>query len=325
MEVTFRDFDKSQNDYEMMAQIYSAVSPHNPQTASDLKFEDDNFNPEYEWQRFMILVNDTVVGYTGFEDPYWSHEPGKFWLNCNVLPEFQGKGIGTLCFDFIMEQLKSKSPTKFVAVTREDRKSAIHFLEKRGFKQTMRFPTSELELASFDSSPFVGLVSKLEGEGLQFLSLPQLREQVPDWKPKLHELRWEILADVPSPDPLTKDTIERWEKEVLHNPRLFAEAWIIAVDGEDLVGYSNLWKLPAKPEKLDTGLTGVVRSHRRRGICTAMKVKAFSSAKKIGATLIETENEENNPMYQINMTLGFKPQPAWLDFQKHIGNSKEND
>ena len=318
MNISFRRFDKSQRDYEIMANIFSEVSPHNPQTPGDLKFEDDNFNPKYEWHRFMIEHDGEVIGYTDYEEPYWSYEPGKYWIDCKVRPKYQSNGIGAQSFEFIMNQLESKNPTKLVAITREDRESAMHFLKQRGFEQTMRFPTSELELEGFDPTPFDSLIAKLESEGIQFLTFPDLKEHDANWKPKLHELRWEILADVPSPDPLTKDTIERWEQEVLQNPRLLPEGWIIAVDGDDFVGYSNLWKLPAKPEKLDTGLTGVVRSHRRRGICTAMKVKAFSSARAAGATLIETENEENNPMYQINMTLGFKPQPAWLDFQKHI-------
>jgi hypothetical protein len=34
--------------------------------------------------------------------------------------------------------------------------------------------------------------------------------------------------------------------------------------------------------------------------------------------LIETYNEENNPMYALNLALGFKPQPAWLEFEKRL-------
>jgi hypothetical protein len=34
--------------------------------------------------------------------------------------------------------------------------------------------------------------------------------------------------------------------------------------------------------------------------------------------IIETDNEENNPMYQLNLQLGFAPQPAELDFHKDM-------
>jgi hypothetical protein len=39
-------------------------------------------------------------------------------------------------------------------------------------------------------------------------------------------------------------------------------------------------------------------------------------AQEIGAKFIETNNEEHNPMYQLNLQLGFQPQPADLDMEK---------
>ncbi|MEA3408886.1 MAG: hypothetical protein U9Q95_00905, partial [Candidatus Eisenbacteria bacterium] len=65
-----------------------------------------------------------------------------------------------------------------------------------------------------------------------------------------------------------------------------------------------------------TGLTGVVRSHRRKGIATALKVHGFSRAKEHGARWIETDNEEKNPMFELNLRLGFKPTPAWTEYRR---------
>ena len=69
---------------------------------------------------------------------------------------------------------------------------------------------------------------------------------------------------------------------------------------------------------LYTGLTGVLRSHRRRGVATALKVTALSFAKKRSVKFVKTDNEENNPMYDLNMQLGFKPQPAYVDYEKPL-------
>jgi hypothetical protein len=41
-------------------------------------------------------------------------------------------------------------------------------------------------------------------------------------------------------------------------------------------------------------------------------------AQEIGAKFIETNNEEHNPMYQLNLQLGFQPQSADLDMEKVV-------
>ncbi len=69
---------------------------------------------------------------------------------------------------------------------------------------------------------------------------------------------------------------------------------------------------------LHTGMTGVLRSHRRQGLATALKVHAIQFAKAYGAKAINTSNEEHNPMFQLNLALGFAPAPAWLDFEKQM-------
>ena len=67
-----------------------------------------------------------------------------------------------------------------------------------------------------------------------------------------------------------------------------------------------------------TGGLGVLKKFRRRGIATAIKIKAIEVLLKKGVTEVRTDNEENNPMYKINVALGFKPVPFSLDYSKEI-------
>ena len=69
---------------------------------------------------------------------------------------------------------------------------------------------------------------------------------------------------------------------------------------------------------MQTNLTGVLRSHRRRGIATTLKLHAMAFAHQYGARVIVTDNEESNPMYDLNMKLGFKPGPALVENQKQL-------
>ena len=130
-------------------------------------------------------------------------------------------------------------------------------------------------------------------------------------------------------DPPTKEPLDEWTKG-FKGPNFLAEGWFVAVDPNidtsnynnldsgDYVGITMLGLDLALPEKMHTWLTGVVRTHRRKGIATALKDKAIELAKSRGAKRIDTGNEENNPMYDLNMQLGFKPKPAWVNYQKNL-------
>ena len=109
----------------------------------------------------------------------------------------------------------------------------------------------------------------------------------------------------------TEMPFEAFERR-LEIPGLRSEAAFVAVDGDLVVGCTELVVPPGDPDALRVGYTGVLRSHRRRGIAMALKLRAVQYARSVGANSIQTDNAESNPMYQINLRLGFVPQPAWL-------------
>jgi 2-phospho-L-lactate guanylyltransferase (CobY/MobA/RfbA family) len=119
------------------------------------------------------------------------------------------------------------------------------------------------------------------------------------------------------PDAPTREPFEDFKKFV-DSPNFLPEAFVVAVDNGNYVGTSALWISQADPAKLYTGLTGVVRSHRRKAVATAMKVRTIQAAQQRNVEIIETDNEEHNPMYQLNLQLGYQPQPAMLDFHNDM-------
>lgn len=80
----------------------------------------------------------------------------------------------------------------------------------------------------------------------------------------------------------------------------------------------------ASDDHLDTGLTGVRRAWRRKGIALALKLRAIAYARSVGAPVIRTENATTNQaMLAINEALGFAKQPAWITFVKKITDEEE--
>ena len=98
------------------------------------------------------------------------------------------------------------------------------------------------------------------------------------------------------------------------------KGWFVALDGEQYIGLTVLEKGSDNVERLMTSFTGVRRAYRRRGIATALKVHSIQFAGRMGTRLILTNNEEHSPMFQLNLKLGFQPQPADVDWKKRINS-----
>ena len=61
-----------------------------------------------------------------------------------------------------------------------------------------------------------------------------------------------------------------------------------------------------------------MRAWRRKGIATALKLRTIEYALHHNTKSIETGNEENNPMYYLNLKLGFQSQPATIHYEKKL-------
>ncbi|HSM55533.1 MAG TPA: GNAT family N-acetyltransferase [Candidatus Sulfomarinibacteraceae bacterium] len=318
--LNIRPFDYTDADYEALVAVCNAIEPERPSSVPAYRHWDNNRESQYHFRRYLAELNGQVVATAATGHAAWSHQPHKFFVNVQVLPEHQGKGIGARMYARLLAHLEPREPRKLVSYTREHRENAIRFLKRRGFRQVMRIPVSTLDPATFDNERFALKVHRVLDSGITIKTLQEVSEQDPDWKRKLYDLEWECVQDVPSTDPFTRRSFETFENAVLQSPNLLPDAWFVAVDGERYVGLSVLWRNLVTDKLLETGLTGVVRSHRRRGIATAMKVRAIEYAQANGNPLIDTDNEENNPMFQLNLQLGFVPQPAHLDFEMKLAD-----
>jgi GNAT superfamily N-acetyltransferase len=323
--IKIRAFEKNDNDYTAIVALENAVWPDYARTVEEQKHSDATRDSRYLFERFVVEVEGQIAASCIYCEPWWSIKPGKYYINISVHPQFRRRGIGRACYDHIVGELAERDPVLLTADTREDQTDALRFLAKRGFQQEMRFPTSHLDVPNFNPAPFAGLPDKMDKLGIEIVSLSQIQPVDPDWMRKLYDLTWELLQDVPSTDPLTRPTFENFQERTLGEPGFNPDSQFIALDGDRWVGLTALWIAAADPKKLYTGLTGVTRDHRRKRIATAIKVRAIEFSKEYGAHIIETDNEENNPMYQLNLRLGFEPQPAFIEFRKTLKETSKND
>lgn len=303
------------DDYAALVAIENAVYPDYPATVAEWQHNDDRRPPGHYLQRWVAERDGVPVGYAAANHSEWHYHPQKFNVGASVPPEFQGQGVGRALYAHLLEALQPQNPIELRAACREDHHRSLRFLGARGYTETMREWESRLPVAAFDPAPFAGAEERLTEQGIRIRTLREVQAEEPDWAQKLYSLKHEVEADVPrSASEFTPPSFETFMKRFEGNPNLLPDGYFIAEHNGQYVGISQLFRNQTNQE-LDTGLTGVRRSHRRMGIALALKLRAIEYARRHGHPVIKTWNETNNHgMLSINVRLGFVRQPAWIDY-----------
>ena len=158
------------------------------------------------------------------------------------------------------------------------------FYLANGFGVSLVEYVSTADLEHFSMHNFEDATSRFAQNHYEIAHLHHLKKMQADWETKLFELWSKIEQDVPD-DHDVKLEFDMWKRSVLH-------PWFREEDVYIVVIY--------------TELTGVRPEYRQQGICTALKIFALEDIKQKGFKKILTSNEQNNPMYQINLKLGFQ-------------------
>ncbi|MCS6881504.1 MAG: GNAT family N-acetyltransferase [Oscillochloridaceae bacterium] len=314
-----REFSGSEADYAAAVAVCNAAFPEYPESVEEWKEHDQRQPPHLKCRRWLAETEGEAVGFASYDQPETMYHPRLFTFFAAVRPERQGQGVGRALYATVTAALAPLDPLRIRAHCRSDYARSMRFLTERGFVEDRREWESRLAVAGFDPAPFAGHVERVLASGIRIVTLRELIEGDPEHRRKLYDLDVTLARDVPSPEPFTAPSPESFERYVFENRDLLPEGFFVAIDGQRYVGLSALWKSEKEPDTLYTGLTGVRREYRRRGIALALKLCAIEYARRHGIQTLKTWNESSNQgMLSINEALGFVKQPAWVSFVKRL-------
>lgn len=252
-------------------------------------------------RRELGILNGRAIAYGGARLNLHSEGGKDYWLMVCVDPSEPRNSE----FFSSMLQRATQIAKEFGAETvrfeaRSDYSWSIEALEAQEFELSTRLPVSSLKVKDRTIEP-----PELE-IGHRILSCNQLRAERPTtWEHDCWRIEMDVAADLPLPFPFVESALEDYSEE-LKDPLLNLDSQFYYLVGDQLAGVTQLFPSLVNPKLALTGLTGTRREFRRQQVATSLKRTSASWAQRNGIEEIFTDNEENNPMYQLNLQLGFE-------------------
>jgi GNAT superfamily N-acetyltransferase len=224
-----------------------------------------------------------------------------------VAPAYRRQGLGSrLAAD--VERFATTAGVRWLETETMDQElaTARPLLRRHGFAELERYQTSRQRPAAVDLSRLDELRSRLRDDGIETVALPEVDGD--HTRQELYRCTTAIWRDMPHEahvdwqDP-PFDTLMR---SIFERPAVLLDSFFVARDGDHMVGLSYLLRRP--DGDAEVGDTGVLSSHRRRGIARVLKMLVTRWAAQHGVSGVHTDNRADNAgMLAINRELGFQP------------------
>ena len=108
------------------------VWPEQPRTAEAWAATDINRGSNYKLQRWVAVEEDRVVGFSSYAQGPWRYPPQSFYVNVEVFPDHQRRGIGSALYDQVIEEVQAFNPPALRADAFTNLPQGFYFLQKRG-------------------------------------------------------------------------------------------------------------------------------------------------------------------------------------------------
>ena len=324
--IEIKKFTETDVEFKELARIDNLVNHDSINHPDDDKREWGIRDKSLIKDRLLLYKDNLLIGAIYYSQGRDKNNRTTFFT-LNINPEYNTKQSRELLYNGMLKKIKSFNSNKMLtSIYKHPNYSLVkQFLIDNQFKLVQTNREYSCDTTKINLKKYQTLIKKLEEDGIKFYDskeeMATNSQKFPDHFKKLEELEWTYAQDFPIPDGIThtRPPFKHWLKLCHDFYENYYGVDIIAVKDGKYIGSTDIEVLPkAEPHKGWTGGLGVLKEFRRRGIATAIKIKAIERLLKKGVTEIRTDNEENNPMYKINVALGFKAVPFSLEYMKEL-------
>ena len=254
-------------------------------------------------QSFLAKDGDIPVAYLAVQESYWLQKPHPYFIDvwaAGTMPEADF----VQCVEFLEDIARRQGAKKF-QVEDVDVLGRLDFWLNRGYESSLIGPVSRCHVKNVNFDQFASQEASFQAGGYEIVALTEL-EAEGDWRERIWKLKEAILDDVPHSEPRSPQTFERFCEIYPSQTAFPRETTFFAMKDGQLIGMSGGERTAVDATSFDTHLTGTLREHRRNGVATTLKLHVIRWCQQHGVATIDTGNEKDNPMYQLNIALGFE-------------------
>lgn len=266
---------------------------------------------------WLVSVDDGIVGSAYVGQSTWL-PPSTMVLHLLVHPDCQGQGFGRELLELAQTTASKSGAQTLLGWAEMAVPRTMQFLERAGFREVDREWESTLDLSGSDLSVLRHLVDRVISSGVRIVSAGTFAADRVDWKHDLHRLYTDVEMDVPTQYPIQRMPFDDFDALCLGR-QFLADGFLVALDGDQLVGLTEPMPVDDVPQAIQQNLTGVRSDYRGRGIASALKAQAAIWAIESGYTSIRTQNAQSNAaMLAVNDRLGFERDHATIEYLKNL-------
>ncbi len=320
--IHIKKFNATDEEFKQIARIRNLINhdciDHPDEDKNDWAIRDKSLIRD----RLLCYNDNILIGLLYYVQGRYENSR-TCYFNIVLDPQYQNNGYREMLYQEMLKKIKKFNANKLFAHAYDHDNYRNHqkLLIKHNFKLVQTNREYVCNIRQVNTEKYQALIKKLESDGIRFYDSKNQMLDWPNHYKKLEKLNWLIDKDIPHPDGIkpTRMPFKQWKKVVLDFYNNSYGVEIVAVKDNDYIGATNIAVYPkSEPHKGWTGELGVIREFRRKKIATALKIKAIEALLKKNITEVRTDNEENNPMYKININLGFKPAPFSLEYIKKL-------
>ena len=282
----------TRDDVPQAAALRQRAWPDTFITAEGMRHFLDALPERVEQTLLAFEENGRILGWAGASRAWWTADPSQGALELVVDPEQRGRGIGTALAEEV-EAFFARIGVESVRTNSADSPDARALATHRGFREIGSSSVSAVDPRTVEAIPLP--------DDVTVVPFGELDDPEPVW-----QLDLEVSRDIPNED-FDHVELDEWSKLFWRSPVVDDDASLAAyVDGE-LVAITMI-RVDRPSGRGKNNLAGTRRAHRGRGIATALKSQSLVRAAALGATIVLTDNEEQNaPMLTVNAKLGYRP------------------